>query len=268
MTIKGKIMQVFKQGSTALHYRDEGARDGRVLVFGNSLGTDLRIWDALLPLLPEGLRIVRFDKRGHGLSDAPPAPYAMESLVEDVEALCAHLGLSEITFVGLSIGGLIGQGLAAKRPDLVKALVLLDTAAKIGTPDFWAARIAAIQADGIAPMADGILLRWFTEDYRQNNPEFALWRNGLIRTTVEGYIGCCAAIAGADFTASTAALELPVMVLCGEQDGSTPPDLVKATAALARAEFHLIKDAVHIPNVEQAQETARLINAFLERTAQ
>lgn len=261
-------MKVFKNGEAHLHYRDEGPKEGRVVVFGNSLGTDLRVWEALLPLLPQTLRIVRFDKRGHGLSDATPAPYAMATLVADVEALCAHLGLKDITFVGLSIGGLIGQGLAAKRPDLVKALVLLDTAAKIGTPEFWSARIEAIAKDGIAPMADGILLRWFTEDYRLNNPEFALWRNGLTRTTVQGYIGCCAAIAGADFTESTAHLALPMMVLCGDQDGSTPPDLVKATADLAGAEFHLIKDAGHIPNLEQAPETARLINDFLERTAQ
>ena len=261
-------MQVFKSSDVHLHYRDEGPRAGRIVVFANSLGTDLRVWDALIPLLPAGLRIIRFDKRGHGLSDASPAPYAMETLVSDVEALLDHLGAKDVTFVGLSIGGLIGQGLADKRPDLVKALVLMDTAAKIGSADMWNARIAAIREGGIEALADAILERWFTAPFRAENPAFALWRNGLTRTTLEGYIGCCAAIAGADFTLSTAALNLPVLAICGDQDGSTPPDLVKATADLARAEFHLVKDAGHIPCVEQPAATADILTQFLERTAQ
>lgn len=260
-------MQTVFTSGIRLHIRDEGPRDGRVVMFGNSLGTDLRVWDALLPLLPEGLRIIRYDKRGHGLSDATPAPYAMADLVGDAEAICESLGLSDVTFVGLSIGGLIGQGLAAKRPDLVRALVLMDTAARIGTAESWRDRIGAIEAGGIAAMADPILERWFTPGFRAGNPEFALWRNMLTRTTVAGYNGCCAAIAGADMTESTRALRLPVMAMAGDQDGSTPPDLVRATAELCGAELHLIADAGHIPCVEQPGATAQLIADFLERTA-
>lgn len=103
-------MQTVLFDQMMVHFRDEGPRDGRVVMFGNSLGTDLRVWDILLPLLPEGLRIVRFDKPGHGLSDCPEAPYAMDELVRDAENLADHLGLTDVTFVGLSIGGLIGQG--------------------------------------------------------------------------------------------------------------------------------------------------------------
>ncbi|WP_295042961.1 3-oxoadipate enol-lactonase [uncultured Paracoccus sp.] len=260
-------MQTISTSGITLHIRDEGPRDGRAVMFGNSLGTDLRVWDALLPLLPDGLRLVRYDKRGHGLSDAAPAPYAMPDLVGDAEAICDSLDLREVTFVGLSIGGLIGQGLAARRPDLVRALVLMDTAAKIGTAQMWQDRIDTITRDGIAALAGPILERWFTPGFRTMNPECPLWRNMLTRTTVAGYAGCCAAIAGADLTESTRALTLPVMAMAGDQDGSTPPDLVRATAGLCGAEFHLITDAGHIPCVEQPAVTAQLIADFLERTA-
>lgn len=260
-------MQFLQRPNATLHLRDEGPRDGRIVMFANSLGTDLRVWDALLPLLPQDLRIIRFDKRGHGLSDAPEAPYAMDDLVADAEAICDELALSDVTFIGLSIGGLIGQGLAAKRPDLLRALVLMDTAAKIGTADGWNARISAVRQTGLLPMADAIMERWFTKPFRDSDPSFALWTNMLTRTTVDGYIGCCAAIAGADLTESSRALTLPVMVMVGDQDGSTPPDLVKATADLIGAEFHLVPDAGHIPCVEQPAITAELIASFLERTA-
>ncbi|MCA0995086.1 3-oxoadipate enol-lactonase [Alloyangia pacifica] len=260
-------MQTIDAAGVTLHIRDEGPKDGRVLMLANSLGTDLRVWDALLPLLPEGLRVVRFDKRGHGLSDAPEAPYAMETLVADAEAVCTALDLMDITFVGLSIGGLIGQGLAAKRPDLIRALVLMDTAAKIGTPEMWQTRIDGIRANGVASLADAILERWFTPGFRESDPQFALWKNMLERTPLEGYVGCCAAIAGADLTESTRALSLPVLAMAGAEDGSTPPELVRGTAELCGAEFALIDGAGHIPCVEQPEETARLINDFLRRTA-
>ncbi|SNR44791.1 3-oxoadipate enol-lactonase [Paracoccus sediminis] len=260
-------MKTISASDITIHVLDKGPRDGRVVMFANSLGTDLRVWDAILPLLPMGLRIVRFDKRGHGLSDATPAPYSIDRLVADAKAVCEGLALSDITFVGLSIGGLIGQGLAAKRPDLVRALVLMDTAAQIGTAEMWQDRIDRVNRDGVNALADPILERWFTPAFRATSPEFALWRNMLTRTTVAGYTGCCAAIAGADLTNSTRALRLPVMAMAGDQDGSTPPDLVRATADLCGAPFHLIADAGHIPCVEQPEAVAKLLTDFLERTA-
>ncbi len=234
-------------------------------MFANSLGTDLRVWDKLIAHLPDTFRIVRYDKRGHGLSDCPPAPYTMEELVDDAETICDALGLSDITFVGLSIGGMIGQGLAARRPDLVRALVLMDTAAKIGTPEVWQERIDMIRQGGIAAASAPILERWFTAPFRAGDG-IAPWRNMLERTPVEGYIGCCQAIAGADLTQSTKALRIPVMALAGAEDGSTPPDLVEATAALCGGAFHIIDEAGHLPCVERPVETAALVSRFLSET--
>ena len=258
-------MQVIRTGSVTLHVQQDGPQDGRVVMFGNSLGSDLRVWDALVPLL-HNLRLVRFDKRGHGLSDCPNGPYTIEMLAGDAAAVADALGLQDITFIGLSIGGLIGQELAASRPDLIKALVLMDTASKIGNDEMWQTRINAIRDGGLLPLADTILPRWFAKSYIANNPELALWRNMLTRTPAEGYIACCHAINAADLTDKTRALTIPVTSMAGVEDGSTPPDIVRATAELCGAPFHLIDDASHLPCVEKPDVVAKIINDFIQAT--
>jgi len=247
--------------------RDEGPRDGPVVVFANSLGTDLRIWDQVISALPEGLRIIRYDKRGHGLSDLSPTAMTIDDLAGDAEALMDALGVQGATFVGLSIGGLIGQALAAKRPDLVGRLALMDTAAKIGSAEMWNERILAVRESGIEGMADGILARWFGPGFRTARAdEYAIWRNMLTRTPLEGYLACCAAIAAADYTTSTAKLAMPVMAMVGAEDGATPPDLVRATAELCGADCHVIGGAGHLPCVEEPGEIAALIAGFMNET--
>jgi len=251
-----------------LHHDVRGNADAPALVFSNSLGTDFRIWDEVAARLAGDFRIVLYDKRGHGLSEAPPAPYAIDDHVGDLAALLDHLGIARAAVVGLSVGGLIAQGLAAARPDLVAALVLIGTAPKLGTAETWNARIETVAAKGIAALADDILPRWFTAAFRSpDNPAFAGYRAMLARSPAEGYAGTCAALRDADLTASTRALRLPALCLVGDQDGSTPPDLVRATAALiAGAELEVIAGAGHIPCVEQPAATAALIGDFLRRT--
>lgn len=257
-------MKTVTSNGAVLHVQVDGPDTGPVVMFANSLGTDLRVWDPLLPHMPKGLRIVRFDNRGHGLSDCPAAPYDMDTLVSDAEAVVDALGLTNVAFVGLSIGGLIGQGLAARRPDVMRTLVLMDTAAKIGSPEMWGERIAAVLSGGLEPMGDAILDRWFAPEMRNDATRLAPWRNMLIRTPVDGYVGCCAAIAGADFTASTAALTLPVMAMAGSEDGATTPELVEATAKLCNAAFHVIANAGHLPCVEAPETVGALISDFLK----
>ena len=260
-------MQTITHNDAVFHIAVQGAENGRPVVFANSLGTDLRVWDALLPLLPQSLRFHRFDLRGHGLSDTPPPPYRMEDLADDAAALLDAQGIRGAVFVGLSIGGMIGQMLAARRPDLVSALVLMDTAAKMGSAEMWQVRMDAVATGGIAALADPILERWFGPEFRsQEKGPLAAWRNMLTRTPAEGYIGCCAAIAGADLTDETRKLRLPVLAIVGAEDGASPPEIVQATADLIPgAEFHVIAGAGHLPCVERPKETAELITAFLEK---
>lgn len=258
-------MNLFDTGEVKLHYAVEGDPNGAPVVFANSLGTDFRLWDQVLPLLPKGLRIIRYDKRGHGLSTCPSGDYFMGDLVSDVAALLDHLGVKDCVFVGLSIGGMIAQGLAAERLDLVRAMVLSNTGAKIGTPDMWAERIAAVRKGGIAALETSILKRWFSDDYRTNNLSFPAWRNMLVRTPVDGYLGCSAAISETDLHDSTARLTLPTLGIAGSEDGSTPPDLVRETVDLVKgSKFHLIRGSGHLPCVENPEEYARILTGFLK----
>ncbi len=255
-------MQIADLGDVQLHYCDEG--EGRPLVFANSLGTDFRLWDAVVKRLPAGLRVIRYDKRGHGLSSCPPAPYAMGALVKDAEALLDHLGVKDCVFVGLSIGGMIAQGLAVKRMDLVRAMVISNTGAKIGTREMWQSRIDGVRNGGIESLADAVMERWFSKTFRAT-PELTLWRNMLTRTPAEGYVGCSAAISGTDLMTPTSGLTLPTLAIAGSEDGSTPPDLVRETAELIRgSRFHLIRGAGHLPCVEKPGEFAEVLVEFLK----
>lgn len=258
-------MNICDLGDIRLHWREDGDPAGAPVVFANSLGTDLRLWDEVITRLPQGYRYIRYDKRGHGLSDCPPGPYSMGALVRDAERLLDALKVRDCVFVGLSIGGMIAQGLAVKRLDLVRAMVLSNTAAKIGTTEMWHVRIAAAREGGLAPMADAVMERWFSRAFRQG-AELAGWRNMMVRTPLEGYVGCCAAIAGTDFYTPTSGLTLPTLAIAGSEDGSTPPDLVRETADLIRgAEFHLIRGAGHLPCVEAPEAYAARLAQFLER---
>ncbi len=256
-------MQIAKIGDLDVHYREDGDPSGTPLVFSNSLGTDLRLWDKLMPHLPAGYRILRYDKRGHGLTTCPEAPYKMGQLVKDAAGLMDHLGYANAIFVGLSIGGLIAQGLATARPDLTRAIVLSNTATKIGTRAMWDERIEAAQSGGIEVMADAIMERWFSAEFRAT-PEVQGWRNLLTRQPNAGYAGCSAAISGTDFMETTSVLSLPALAIAGSEDGSTPPDLVRETANLIQgSRFELIRGAGHLPCIEKPEEFARILNAFL-----
>jgi 3-oxoadipate enol-lactonase len=260
-------MLVTRVNSILTHHAVTGDPDGIPVVFANSLGTDLRVWDRLLPLLPQSLRLVRYDMRGHGLSDAPEGDYFMGDLVADVAALMDALGLKDAVFVGLSIGGVVAQGLAAERPDLVRAAVLSNTAAKIGTEESWRDRIATVRAGGIDAIADGVLEKWFTRRFHaERADELAAWRHMLTRTPLDGYCGCCAALSGTDLRESTAGLLRPVLAIVGSDDGSTPPDLVREVAdSIVGASFEIIRGAGHIPCVEAPEATAAAITGFLQR---
>lgn len=259
-------MQVLTRPFGALHIQIDGPQDAPTVVFANSLGTDLRLWDAVLPLLPPGLRILRYDKRGHGLSDQGGGT-RIEDHAADAIAVIEALQTGPVVFVGLSIGGLIGQVVASQRPDLLRALVLSNTAARLGTPESWQARIDAISANGMAHIADAVMERWFAPPFR-TSPACAPWRNMLLRTPVEGYTAACHALSAADQRGATADLRLPTLVIAGAEDGASPPDLVQATAALIPgATFHVIPGAGHLPCVETPAAWAAIVSPFLKAHA-
>jgi len=259
-------MQMAQFDDVSIHWRQDGDPSGRPVVFANSLGTNLRLWDKVIPLLPQNLRLIRWDKRGHGLSSCPKPPYAMGTLVRDAERLLDHLDVRDCVFVGLSIGGMIAQGLAVKRLDQIRALVLSNTGAKIGTTELWKSRIATLQKSGIEAISDQILERWFDRSFRET-AEFEAWKNMLIRTPLDGYLGCCHAIAGTDFYTPTSGLRLPALGIAGSEDGSTPPDLVRETVGLIPgSKFQIIRRAGHLPCVEAPEEYAKVLTGFLKET--
>lgn len=258
-------MKLADLGDIRTHYELRGPDDGPVLVFANALGTDLRIWDGVLAHLPEGLRVLRYDMRGHGLTTCPDAPYYMGDLVQDAARLMDHLGLRDAVFVGLSIGGMVAQGLAAERLDLLRGVVLSNTAARIGTHQMWHDRVHAVRDGGIEALAEATLERWFSRDTRAERPDLVeAIRNMLTRTPVEGYIGCMEAIGETDLLESTARLRLPTLGIAASEDGSTPADLVRETTdAIPGSRFQLIRRAGHLSCVEKPAEYAAALAGFL-----
>ncbi|NRP13926.1 MULTISPECIES: 3-oxoadipate enol-lactonase [unclassified Aliiroseovarius] len=251
---------------------DTGPREAPALVFAHALGADLTMWDALLPQLPDGLRVIRMDMRGHGQSPCPPAEqgdaYPMGHLVRDVAATLDRLGVRDCTFVGISIGGIIAQGLAAERKDLVRALVLSNTAVKIGTPALWDARMEEVRRGGIAAVIGQNMQRWFARSTHRDHPELVLRAAEVMQATpLAGYLGCMGAIAETDLYESTARLTLPTLVTAGSEDGSTPADLVRELADLIPgADFRLIRRSGHMPPIEQPEAYAKALVDFLHIT--
>jgi len=246
-----------------LHYRLEGEGEP-TLVFLNSLGSDLRIWDGVVATLREH-RVLRYDLRGHGLSDAPAGPYTLEDHSADLQALLEHLGIARAVLVGISVGGLIALDLARRWPERVEALVLCDTGARIGSEDSWNERMATIRQKGLPEVARAVIARWFTEDFFLRRPaEAAGYYNMLSRTPVEGYLGTCAALRDGDLRPWLSRIRTPALVLCGELDKATPPELSQALAEGLGARLALIPQTAHLPCVEAPALVGQHIRSFLK----
>jgi 3-oxoadipate enol-lactonase len=255
-----------RPGEAVLHFRfAAGNGRQRPIVFANSLGTDLRIWGAVGARLDPSIPTLAMDKRGHGLSDLGPAD--MSTHVDDLAQLMDHLGLSGALVCGVSVGGMIAQGLAAARPDLVAGLMLCNTGAKIGNEHDWNARIAAVREAGLEPIADGILERWFSPAYCAAAPvDLAGWRNMLVRTPVEGYAATCSAIRDADFTAEAAVLRVPTVCVAGADDQATPPDVVRKLADLIEGStLHCLEEVGHLPCIEAPERLTNILMEFYDR---
>src|SRR5579871_1183018 len=258
-------MSFVRVNGGVVHYRDEGPRDAPVIVFTNALGTDFRIWHEVAPPLAKTHRLIRYDKRGHGLSEAGPDLYDIVDFARDLGGLLDALDARRATMVGLSIGGLIVQELYRQQPALFDAMILSGTAPRIGTDESWDARIADIERGGLEAIADATLVRWFTPSYRERrSADLAGWRAMLTRTPTQGYLAACGALKRADLSAYAGAIRVPTLCLVGEADGSTTVEVVRGTAAMIpAARFEIVADAGHIPGIEHPEEVARLIAAHV-----
>jgi len=252
--------------SCVLHTRVNGPDDAPAIVFANSLGTDLRIWDDVVAAFRKTHRCIRIDKRGHGLSALGDAPISIQRFADDVHGLLDRLGVERAVMVGVSIGGLITQAAYASRPDRFAGLMMCDTAAKIGTDDLWQQRIDMVSTDGLAAMADAILERWFAPVFhRDRRVELEGYRQMLVRTPAEGYAAAAAAIRDADLRDAAPRIAVPSVVVCGAEDGATTPEVVSAFAAsLPNARYVEIPDVGHLPSIEAPEVTVSTLKTLLE----
>lgn len=246
-----------------LHYRESGEAEAPALIFVNSLGTDLRMWQAVGDLLPE-FRLIGFDKRGHGLSATPKADWSVEDIGADVIALMDHLGIEKAVVAGCSVGGMVAQSLAYAHPVRLHGVVISNSAPKIGTAEMWASRMEAIRSGGLIALCDNILERWFAPAFRESLAARP-WRVMLEHADVEGYLGTCRALAKADLRGTTPKIAIPVLVFAGTEDGSTPVALVTEMAAsIPRARLKVFEGSGHIPAIDNPEGVAAEIRAFME----
>ncbi len=258
-------MSFVRIAGTLLHYRLSGPEGAPALVFVNSLGTDARIWDAVIAAFSDRYLCVSYDKRGHGLSDAPGGEYGLDDHLDDLEGLLDHLDLGKGTVIGVSIGGLIAQGLALRAPHRVTALVLCCTAPRMGDHAMWTARIDTARTQGLEPMADPVMERWFSPDFRQHRPEeLAGWRNLFLRTDPVGYANTCATLRDTDLSAAIIGIDAPTLIVAGDADLAAPVDLVRNCTAIPGSRFEILNGVGHIPSIEQPARLADLIQDFLK----
>jgi 3-oxoadipate enol-lactonase len=258
-------MDFMIRNGLTIHYALQGTGDGIPLVFVNALGTDLRIWDGVVPHLMDYHPLLRFDKRGHGLSDCPPAPYTIHDFSTDLLRLLEQLEISQAILVGISVGGMVAMDFAASWPERVYSMVLCDTAPVIGTADLWNDRINKLREHGMEFMAESILARWFLPAFKEKSPAvYQGYYNMLTRMPVEGYTGTCEAIRDADLTEAARTIRVPTLILCGTEDVSTPPGLVSGLVDLMPdADYQEIPGAGHSTCIEQPDAVARQIARFL-----
>ena len=243
-------------GSRArLAYQLGGPEQAPVLVLGNSMGTTMAMWDDQLPALSGRFRVLRYDHRGHGASEAPPGPYRIDQLGDDLLGLLDELGLDRVSFCGLSLGGMIGIWLAANAPERVDRLVLCCTSAKVD-PGPYLERAATVRAGGTGSVAGQVVERWFTPAFRERAPETVARTVAMLAATPdEGYAGCCEAIAAMDLRDGLGSIAAPTLVIAGGDDPATPaPHAEAIVAAVAGAQLTVVPAAAHLANIEQPHQ--------------
>ena len=256
-----------KANGIDIHYEVEGS--GPWLTMSHSLACDLHMWDPQMPVLTKRFKVLRFDTRGHGQSSAPAGEYTLEQMADDVKGLLDGLGIKQTHWAGLSMGGMIGQAFALKYPGVFQSLVLADTTSR-RPPDaakMWGDRIETARTRGMDALVESTLARWFTEPYR-NSRKDVMQRigDGIRKTPVEGFAGCCAAISRVDYLDRLGEIKAPALVMVGEHDHGTPPEAArKIRENLPGSELKIIPSAAHLSNIEQTEAFNQALTAFYDR---
>ena len=252
-----------------INYALEGR--GPVVTMSHSLGCHLGMWDEQARALRDRYTVLRYDTRGHGQSSAPAGAYTLEMLAADLKGLLDGLGIEATHVVGLSMGGMIGQVFALAHPAMVQSLVLCDTTSRYpaGAAALWQERIRTAETQGMEPLVEGTLGRWFTAPFRDRRKDVVERVGAMIRATPpRGYAGCCHALPKIDVTRRLGEIRCPALVIVGEEDPGTPVDMAREIhAALSGSELAILRSASHLSNVEQPEEFNRVLSAFLDKVA-
>lgn len=257
-------MPMAENASVRLHYELSGSADQDVLVLVHSLGSSLHMWDQVLPALEKSHRVLRYDMRGHGQSSAPPGPYSIEALGGDLLFLLNDLGLDLVNLCGLSLGGLVTMWIAIHAPERVHRIVLANTAARIGSPESWDQRIAAVQTAGMRLLADATIERWFTPAYLdQHAVEMEFMRGMIASTDPDAYAACCGVLRDIDLRSELGAIKAPCLVITGTHDPATPPSDGRALHSALRNSSYVELDASHLSACERHEEFAGAVLSFL-----
>ncbi|MGZ8263301.1 MAG: 3-oxoadipate enol-lactonase [Burkholderiales bacterium] len=255
-----------KMNGIETNYVIEG--EGPWLTMSHSLASNLTMWDDQAKLLSSRFKVLRYDTRGHGGSSAPEGPYTMDELADDAKALFDALGIKETHWVGLSMGGMIGETFALKYPGVFKSMVLADTTARRppNADQMWGERVKIAQEQGMQPLVESTLGRWFTQPFRESRMDVMERIGGHIRSTpVAGFVGCCQAISRIDVLDRLREIKCPALVIVGDQDHGTPPEMARAIQQnLPGSKLVVIPSAAHLSNVEQPKAFDDAIVSFLD----
>jgi 3-oxoadipate enol-lactonase len=254
-----------------MNYTLDGPAQAPLLTLSHSLAADVTMWDPQMPALTAKYRVLRYDTRGHGATDAPAGAYTLDQLGDDALALLDALGIRKTHWLGLSMGGMIGQTIALKAPDRFSSLILCDTSSRVPpeAKPLWEERIRTAETQGMKPLVEGTLSRWFTEPFRkQGGPALKQIEALIAGTNPRGYSGCCHAIAGLNLTDRIGAIKLPTLIVVGEEDQGTPVAASRAiNEQIKGSELVILKSASHLSNVEQPAAFTKAVVGFLDKVA-
>lgn len=246
--------------------RDSGG-NGPAVVLAHAIGCDHRMWEDLEKRLAPAYRVINIDARGHGASPVPPRPYSLGALAEDVRALLDRLGIAKTHWVGLSMGGMVGQAFALAHPDRLDRLVIANSTSTYGTEGrtIWQNRIKLVEEGGLAAIRDMVAQRYFSEAFRREHAHVVTRvMDRFMETPAEGYLGCCDAIKELDFSNHLSSIRAPTLVIAGSDDAGTPVAMSEAIAkGITGAKLEVIAGAAHLSAVEKPAEFAELVTRFL-----